>query len=155
MSSCTLISDTINYCSSNGYLCLEPFQGCVCNDHWSHVSDFSPEQDYESPYCVINTTIITALASVSLIASVICSILIIRYLSVRLMERKSLSEMYHGAFNLKFAFPTMFLGVELSMFVYAVLKLCPENYSVGSNLLVTLALAFSNCFLFVGRWVSE
>jgi hypothetical protein len=79
--------------------------------------------------------------------STLCNILLLRFLIVRCIEKKSLFIFRRNSRNM---FPLFFLLHGIGDFVFSVLKVTMKNSSVGNDLPITVLACSVLCFSFTG-----
>jgi hypothetical protein len=79
--------------------------------------------------------------------STLCNILLLRFLIVRCIEKKSL---FIFRWNSKSLFPLFFLLHGIGDFIFSILKVTTKNSSLGNDLPVTVVVYTLACFFFTG-----
>jgi hypothetical protein len=139
---------SINSCSGNGYICSMPDVGCICNNGWTSMGDYSLDESD----CLINYEAVRVLSYFCIIIPWMCNILIIRhYINMGIWRRKFFSLFQ----ECKTVFPFCFLIMGISCANLGILKLSYPNGQqplAGRDLSVSLTVMFSECSYFFGTF---
>lgn len=132
---------SISSCSGNGFLCDIPDIGCICNDGWTSLGDFS--FNTSGPECLTNFLGIKIMSYVCIVIPSICNILIVwHYISRAKRKLTCFSWKYQSLF------PLNYLLLGISSVIHGILKLSyppAQQPLIGRDLSITL-IAFSYAF---------
>lgn len=125
------VSRTTTACFGNGYECLDPGVGCICDSGWSSLSDMTHTNVGPlSESCLINYRGVRIMSYICIIVTSLCCLLIIWHYISLAMHKKSIHVITR---EYKTLFPLGFFSMGLFAAVFAVLKV---SYPDGSQPLV-------------------